>query len=197
MKNFDWKQPYIAAGSTYDGENFKVMLWGGLVRARYMTLGGVAAVICHEIGHKLGGQPHQKFNGHEADWSSAEGQADTFAATRCLPQMYDNLKSFFPDYLLTERDPATAQICASTTDPDKCRWIASSGIELIQSMQVYFDLEIPMANPTIWAPEKPSDTLHTQYPTYQCRMDIFKSGAVDPSASRLPCWFVEASAFNY
>ncbi len=51
---------------------------------KYLTTDGLAMVACHEIGHFLGGEP-KKLRGrsNKKSWSSAEGQADYYAA-RCL-----------------------------------------------------------------------------------------------------------------
>jgi len=75
-QGYDWSNSYMGAGALYDGRNFSVMLWGGFIRARYMHIGILSATLCHEIGHKLGGAPYQKFPDADPHWSSAEGQSD-------------------------------------------------------------------------------------------------------------------------
>lgn len=189
--DFDWERPHLAAGSNdYEG-NFTVLMWGGILRAKAMNFGSAAALFCHELGHKLGGEPRQIFQ-NEVHWSSAEGQSDHFAATQCLPQVYDELKARSPEKIKSQKpEPIAQKICSRAADPRKCQWIATSGIDLMQSLQLHFDLDIPIQNPDLTAPEKVAKTLHTQYPTYACRMDIFKFGALNPQAPRLPCWFRE------
>lgn len=189
FSGFVWSQSYLGAGSTNDAGNFKILLWGGLIRARSMTFGALASVVCHELGHKLGGEPLQKFSDPTMNWSSAEGQADYFAASQCLPFLYEDLKVSAPRYLKTEIEPGIQALCRNARDVSKCQWVASSGVDLIETLQIYFDLDQPQADLNIWTKEKVSETLYTQYPSYQCRMDTFKSAARDPKAPRLPCWF--------
>jgi hypothetical protein len=189
QSGFDWEKPYLGAGSVLFAGNFKVMLWGGMVRARFMTFGAVASLLCHELGHRLGGAPHQQFPGQSEDWSSSEGQADYFAATVCLPKIFDRLQKVAPQKLKQDTEPVTESLCRSSANPQRCQWVATSGIDMIQVLQVYYDYDIPFADPQSWSQERPVTTLLTQYPSYQCRMDTFKSGARDPKAPRLRCWY--------
>lgn len=189
--DFDWQQPYIGAGSLKPDEVFRVMLWGGLVRARYMNMGALSAILCHELGHALGGEPKQV----GLTWASAEGAADHFASTICLPRLYRALKRVNPHLLGTPSEPIANSLCARQADPAECAWRFSSGIDLIQFLQVYYERDIPFANPAKRAPEAPARTLDLSYPSYQCRMDIYVEGALcenGPACPRLRCWFVPA-----
>lgn len=187
---FDWSNPYLGAGSQFDGENFTVMLWGGFVRARALNFAGLAAVLCHELGHKLGGEPHQRFPDSDPDWSSAEGQSDHFAATVCLPKVYQALKTTWPEaFAGFQLESFSVSLCSSAVDLNQCRWVAQAGVDLVEFIQLYFDRESALAKPEVWAQEIPPETLHTAYPSSQCRMDIFKAGAKNPQSKRLRCWY--------
>ncbi len=191
--DFDWNQTYLGAGSTqYDGV-FHIMLWGGWVRATYMTPGALAATLCHEAGHRLAGAPVQHFQGQDP-WSSAEGQADHYAASVCLPRLYEALLKVHSPLLQRSQEPEAEVICRNSKDPHKCQWVATSGIDLIQVAQVYYEREVPFARPEIRAAEKPAATLEIAYPTYQCRMNTFTTDAVCDqglACPRLACWFVQ------
>ena len=53
---------------------------------------GLAAVVCHEIGHHLGGAPIKE----NSSWSAGEGQADYYATLKCLRRVWqdkDNIKA--------------------------------------------------------------------------------------------------------
>lgn len=56
---------------------------GGYARQKEMTADAFRIVLCHEIGHILGGAPKQS-NGH---WASIEGQADYFATAKCIKKI--------------------------------------------------------------------------------------------------------------
>lgn len=51
-----------------------VEMHGGFGRISGQTKGGLLAVLCHEIGHHIGGEPR-----YSRDWASCEGQSDYFA----------------------------------------------------------------------------------------------------------------------
>lgn len=190
-RDIDWNSSYIGAGSNVLNGDFYILLFGGLVRAKYMTIGALSAVLCHEFGHKLGGFPRQQFPGEDVHWSSSEGQADTFAAVACLPQVYDWLKKMAPHLIHSEFEPVTFKLCKTATNQERCRWVATSGIDLIQSLQVYFETDRQFADPLVESHEKPDQSLITAYPSYQCRMDIYKTHAANPTAPRLTCWYVD------
>jgi hypothetical protein len=190
--DFNWKQAYLGAGSSFYDQTFHIMLWGGMVRATSMTAGALAAILCHEAGHKLAGPPLQHFPNEEA-WSSAEGQSDHYASTVCLPRLYQALRSAHSPLLQTSEEPEARKLCRNSKDPAQCVWVATSGIDFIQFIQVYYDRDVPFADPSVNALEKPESTLHTAYPSYQCRMDIFKQGAPCDQGLKCPrsrCWFV-------
>jgi hypothetical protein len=56
-------------------------MYGGLARYPGMTEMGFQIVLCHEIGHHLGGQP--TYN-QGRDWASVEGQSDYWATLSCM-----------------------------------------------------------------------------------------------------------------
>lgn len=66
--------------------SWKVNMYGGLARHRLVTDDGFALVVCHELGHHLGGAP--KVGGLTA-WASNEGQSDYFASLKCFRRMYE------------------------------------------------------------------------------------------------------------
>lgn len=195
-QDYDWSNPYMGAGAQYDGRNFSVMLWGGFVRARYMNFGILAATLCHEVGHKLGGAPFQKFPGSDPHWSSAEGQSDYFAAANCLPKVFKSLERNFPEKLQANKiENFPIDHCRNSANEEMCQWITQVGIDFVEFLQSYYELDIPRAQPEVWAQEKVSKTLFTAYPTYQCRLDIFKTAALNPNSPQLACWYKADSSF--
>lgn len=85
-----WADGTIDAFATRDDDNNAVVVMnGGLARHPDMTKEGLLLLICHEIGHHLGGAPKiLRGNSGLRSWSSAEGQADYYATSKCLPIFY-------------------------------------------------------------------------------------------------------------
>lgn len=72
--------PRINAEITRKDKSVLVSVWGGMLSHRFMDEDTFILLLCHEIGHLLGGPPLKSRNG----WSSTEGQADYYSSGRCL-----------------------------------------------------------------------------------------------------------------
>lgn len=195
--NFDWNQEYIGAGSSlYHGE-FSIMYFGGFSRMPESHFGVVALTLCHEFGHLLGGEPKQRLEDKvNGDWSSAEGQSDWFAATDCLPKVYQFFKNknMIPEVV----DKNTKKFCLNKTDSSQCEFVVNAGLRFSEISFKYFNtdsLAIVTEKPSVdlIALEKPEVTLHSRYPSMQCRLDIYKQGALcsedNKSCLRPRCWY--------
>lgn len=75
-----WNDPTVNAYAQQFGEtDWQINMFGGLARRPEVTPDGFAMVVCHELGHHLGGFA---FYG-ATDWASSEGQSDYFATQAC------------------------------------------------------------------------------------------------------------------
>jgi hypothetical protein len=102
-----WEDPRVNAMASREGNHWQIHIYGGLLQHPDLTDDEVLLVLCHELGHHLGGTPKASRNG----WSSCEGQADYWSAKNCghllhspyqtalrLTQMYaQNLMQPSPD----------------------------------------------------------------------------------------------------
>lgn len=68
--------------------SIKVM--GGMLMHPRMNHDTLKLLLCHEIGHYLGGPPHKMRNG----WSSTEGQADFYSSLECVRRLGFDETSF-------------------------------------------------------------------------------------------------------
>lgn len=83
-----WDDGTVNAYAQQDGKNWKVSMFGGLARHETITEDGFTLVICHEIGHHIGGAP--KIASYwQPDWASNEGQSDYFANLKCLRRLWE------------------------------------------------------------------------------------------------------------
>lgn len=80
-----------ANSSQWANGNWRVSMYGGLARHKLITDDGLMMVLCHEVGHHIGGAP-KKFDvkNNIPAWSSAEGQADYFASLKCFRMVIEN-----------------------------------------------------------------------------------------------------------
>lgn len=204
-----WADGTVDAFATRDDINNPVIVvHGGLARHPEMTKDGFALILCHEVGHHLGGAP-KIFRGTSGlrGWSSAEGQADYFATTKCLPIIFQN----YPDTKSYEIDSDATELSAAM---NKCRDTACTRTVLagLAVSKVFASMVKGTPDPSLLLndPTKVSVTLY-KHPNPQCRLDTYLSGAncdigidvpfdiVDPKVGacvkdqgyRPACWFSE------
>lgn len=183
--SFDWQNKYFGAFAKDEGNKYSISLWGGMSRAEGMTEELAYFILCHELGHILGGNPKQTIPG--SDWASSEGQSDFFAAKRCMPHLMKKIP--MKKRLASKR---TDELCRGNF---QCETIASIGKEFINfaqrwSFQNYTEVklgDIPV--------EKPKNLLRNVYPTDQCRLETVIQGAsclVNSNCSRPVCWYPDS-----
>lgn len=67
--------PRVNAEITKIDRSIVLSVWGGMIGHSLMTPDTFMLLLCHEVGHVLGGPPLKSKNG----WSSTEGQADYYS----------------------------------------------------------------------------------------------------------------------
>lgn len=204
-----WADATVDAFATRDDDNNPVIVInGGLARHPLMTKDGFLLLVCHELGHHLGGAPKiLRGNSGLRSWSSAEGQADYFATSKCLPHFFqsgvDN-KNY--DY---DSDATNLKIALSKCRDNTCARIVLSGLAV---SRVFASLVNGTPEPSLLLKDstKVAKTYYN-HPAPQCRLDTYLSGANcdfgidipfdanDPKVgacikdigSRPSCWFRE------
>ena len=78
-----WKDNTPNAYSDQLGETRYIYLFGGYARLPLMNKDTYLSVICHELGHHLGGFPRVV----GSTWASAEGEADYFSTLKCMKNL--------------------------------------------------------------------------------------------------------------
>lgn len=76
-----WQDPTVNAYAMQSGSNWKIAFFGGLARRPEITEDGFALVICHEIGHHLGGHPFVSY------WAADEGSSDYYSTLVCARKL--------------------------------------------------------------------------------------------------------------
>jgi len=91
-----WSDGTVNAYASQSGRTWKVAMFGGLARHSTITKDAMALVVCHEIGHHIGGAPKKGgsaggwWGGASSTWASNEGQSDYFATLKCLRKAWIN-----------------------------------------------------------------------------------------------------------
>jgi hypothetical protein len=173
--NNKWSDPTVDANATRD-ENLNpvININGGLARHPQMTRDGLLLLICHEVGHHLGGAP-KSFRGNTTvrGWSSAEGEADYFAVTKCLPRVFqDGLETKNLDF---EIDTLNMKNAFNKCKDDQCARIILAGkavSDVFASIKKGTNATNILINDTTVV-----DKTFYMHPNPQCRLDTYIAGA--------------------
>ncbi len=82
--------PRTNAEISKSGNELSLVVWGGMLGHPEMDRGTFLLLLCHELGHALGGPPLKSRNG----WSSTEGQADYYSGGSCFHLFEPNEELF-------------------------------------------------------------------------------------------------------
>lgn len=176
MGNWDYDE--INAISYRIGKDSWIQVYGGLARDAHMNRDGLALVLCHEIGHYLGGFPIY----NDSTRMSFEGEADYYATLKCARRFFsdeDNAKALLGKQI----SPAVKSACESqfTSQNDRliCQRSSLAAFAMASLANEHSDdggMQIDYATP---------DTSHldyteSSYPGVQCRLDTFFAGFTCP-----------------
>jgi hypothetical protein len=179
-----WSNAEVNANADRDGKPgfWNVNMYGGLARHPEVTEDGFSLVLCHELGHHIGGAP--KVSQLDMMWASNEGEADYFAALKCLRHVFLNdnnamalrkmkmkLKSEVPDVLVK----ACAKAWTDKTERDICLRTGMAGVSVAALFAALDNLPLSKFDTPDKHVVKKTDDDH---PETQCRLDTFYQGAL-------------------
>lgn len=171
----DWEDATVNAQATRDQDSWRIHVAGGIARAPKMDKDALLIIVCHEIGHQIGGAPRMALFGN---WPSAEGQADYWASSKCLKRYFQRYRHEGEVLSLPEK---VRNQCLSQYMQTEEREICLKSI----SAAVKFGRFLDTLNP-----KKPAISFDTpdqrqvrgtninDYPRPQCRFDTLYAGAL-------------------
>ncbi len=172
-----WTNATVNASAQRSGKTWIVNMYGGLARHPTITLDGFRLVICHELGHHLGGAP--KYGGFGNTWASNEGQADYFSSLKCMRKLFN------PEE--TEVFAQTQEIEAPLRANCEMVWKEKAEINLCLRMGMagrsVANLFKELRKETKYAQFETPDPAQVKktsdsHPGTQCRMDTYFQGAL-------------------
>ena len=174
-----WSNGTVNASAQRFGSTYKVNMYGGLARHPEITEDGFALVLCHEIGHHIGGAPKVGgFRGMLMKWASNEGQSDYFASLKCLREGMKNEDN--QAVVANMNVPALVKnncdsVYANADESAMCQRIAMAGASVsnlfaAMSKKDQAKFETPSKDVV-----RKTDDAH---PHFQCRLDTYFQGAL-------------------
>ncbi|MBD65111.1 MAG: hypothetical protein CME62_07890 [Halobacteriovoraceae bacterium] len=155
--------------------NYIVNMYGGLARHELVTDDGFALVVCHEMGHHLGGAPKV---GGMMSWAANEGQSDWWGAAKCFRRTFESEDN---EAIVAKMNvPATIQTkCEKNftlaNDVALCVRSSMAGIslaKLLGSLRNNTDISIDTPDTNVVS------STNSKHPAAQCRLDTYFQGSI-------------------
>ena len=147
-----------------------VNMYGGLARRAEVTEDGFAMVLCHEMGHHLGGFPYVQ------DWAANEGQSDMHATGACASKLFGTNVDL--SAVANEELPADLKAKCDASHPQGERDICYRAIVAGKSLA---DLLAALGGTAAnyGTPDRSVVTrTNNAHPAAQCRLDSYIAGAI-------------------
>lgn len=185
-----WEDGTVNAYATQSGKTWSVAMFGGLARHATITKDAMALVVCHELGHHIGGAPKKGgstsgggwwggSSGGVSSWASNEGQADYFATLKCLRKVWVNdnneaiVKSLNAPKMVTDickknykSDKVEAALCVRTSMAGK------SVSDLFSALSKLPETKFDTPDPAVVS------RTDDNHPKAQCRLDTYYQGSL-------------------
>jgi len=174
----NWTDGTVNAYASQSGSTWKVAMFGGLARHETITKDAMALVVCHEIGHHIGGAP-KKVGYYSNSWASNEGQSDYFANLKCLRRAFlnDDNKAIISKM---EIPMALSEACSKAFASEEDRAICIRGGMAGDSVARLFAALRNQSTPAKF--DTPDRTVvsvtNDNHPATQCRMDTYFQGSL-------------------
>lgn len=176
----DWKNKQMNAYATQILMFWKVIITGALARRSELSPDGMTLIVCHEIGHHLGGFPFSEGTPFGGRWASIEGQSDYFSTFTCGKKMWqDEIAENEKFRLIVNALPRLQCDSTYSTDADRdlCYRTSVALESVVATMAAILKKPMPKY-------ETPDTTIVTvtkeSHPNIQCRMDTLFAGAICP-----------------
>lgn len=165
--NRKWKDSTVNANTTVEGDAWVINAFGGLARYSGMDADAFMMVMCHELGHHLGGFPNR-------GWASNEGQSDYYATSKCYPRM-----SYAKKENLNVPDIVTKKCSIMHKSKDEINICEKGSMIGYTLASVLNSLSGGATNVDFATPDKSEvSKINNAHPKAQCRLDTYFAGAV-------------------
>jgi hypothetical protein len=166
-----WTDSTVNASAMQSGSSWQVNMYGGLARRPEVTRDGFALVLCHELGHHLGGYPYV------SAWAANEGESDYFATLSCGRQLWKDDHATNANY----RDSVEAipkALCDKAWDNEQdqnlCYRMTAGGHSLASLLAALGGTRADFSTPD----KNVVKSTYNSHPAGQCRLDTYTAGAI-------------------
>lgn len=190
--NRKWEDDTVNAYTRRLGRTWQIVMFGGLARHPLITQDGFRAVICHELGHQMGGYPWMS-SWFGNSWASVEGQSDYFSTAKCLKNIFLNRQDTMEKYYSEKKDEQEEHAASecdkvfgkNTRESMACYRATVAGISLANLLNSLRENTTPVS---LLTPDTTVvNEIYEKHPNAQCRLDTYFAGALcDDSPTKIP-----------
>ncbi len=184
----NWDDGTVNAFARQTNGTWEVQMFGGLARHQTITEDGFALVVCHELGHHLGGAPRKLDWFGQTRWAANEGQADYWGVSKCFRKLLEKRGDSLDVVKTMSVDPEVKKTCDAQfgSSPEAaaiCIRSAYAGRSLAALFHSLRNLTEDLSFSTK-DPQEVTSTYHG-HPMPQCRLDTYFSAAACDVASHI------------
>lgn len=166
IKNL-WKDKTVNASTTRSGSKWVINAYGGLARYEGMDPDTYMMVLCHELGHQLGGYPKKS-------WASNEGQSDYYATMKCYRKMSYSRRKVLNVPAIVQKHCSILH--KSEEEITMCINGSLIGAKLANVLNSLSG--DPKAIDFLTPDKSEVTSMYNGHPNAQCRLDTYFAGAV-------------------
>jgi len=174
----NWQDGTVNAYASREGSNYVISLFGGLARHDKITKDGFMLVICHELGHHIGGTPKSSQYG----WASIEGQSDYYSTLKCFRKVARAQSlGFLPDLPAGAVPDEVTTACNNAFEDEAERAVCARAALAGLSGASLFSSTGGEVTPRFDTPDRAVvTTTYESHPKSQCRLDTYFQAAICP-----------------
>lgn len=166
----EWASSTVNAYAQRQDGEWKVILLGGIGRHKHMTADGFALIVCHEMGHHLGGFP--RYDGIDIGWATNEGQSDYYSTMKCLRRYWESADN----HSAIAGKEIPQKLSVECKNEALC---IRSGMAGLSAANVFADLAWFGKKPKFETPDlKIVKETYSAHPKAQCRLDTYFQGSL-------------------
>lgn len=175
-----WKSNTLNAGARQMFGFWQVNITGALARHPDLTPDGFTLIVCHELGHHLGGFAFAPSDTPLMSvWAASEGQADYFASQSCARKLWSTETSINSEFRASVSKVVRKTCDAvwnNSQEQELCYRIVAATESMTKTMASI--LKLPAA-PRVDTPDQTAVAqTSARHPKTQCRLDTSVQGAV-------------------
>lgn len=165
-----WDDSTVNAYAYQRGGTWYVEIFGGLARRPEITPDGLSLVVCHELGHHLGGFPS-----YSGQWASSEGQSDYFTTQACAKKIWaDDRRETERVYRYASEE--ARKFCSESRLRRDQQPACVRSIEAATGLARLLGRGEPVS---VYTPDPTRvQRTSTSHPDGQCRLDTYAQGAI-------------------